>query len=299
MAWDFFGGSQENQNPYKYDLTDWKKVDENLISHSEIQQIPVDIEVLRAIALDLNDRIYVTGKDQLLIYSKEGLLLKEIPTKIQAFCLFISKDEKLYMGTRKEIVVFNLEGQILDTIQPQIEQLLLTSLVVSDQYLYLADAGNKILHQCDLSGNLIKEIGAKDQDKGILGFVIPSPYFDLAIGRNENIWAANTGRHRLESYDKKGRLIYSWNKSSMGLDGFSGCCNPSHFAFLSNGNFVTSEKGIERIKIHSPDGKFLSVVAPPSAFERGTKGIDIAVDSEDKIFTTDPQKSMIRIFAPK
>jgi len=299
MTWDFFGKNQANENPYEFKLDNWQHVDESLISHKEVLQIPVDIEVLRAIAIAEDGKVYVSGKDKLLIFSKEGNLQKEISTGKQAFCLFISEDDKIYMASREEIFVYDLEGNLSETIKPDIEKLLITSLVVDENYIYLADAGNKLIHQCDLSGNLIKEIGAEDEQKGIVGFVIPSPYFDLAIGRNNEIWAANTGRHQLESYDETGRLIYSWKKSSMDLDGFSGCCNPSHFAFLSNGNFVTSEKGIVRIKIISPDGEFLSVVAPPSAFEKGTKGIDIAIDSEDRIWTIDPMKSLIRVFAPK
>jgi len=299
MIWDFYGKEQVNENPYEFKLEHWQNVDESLISHQEILQIPVDIEVLRAIAIDQNDQVFVTGKDKLLIYSKDGDLQKDIPTNQQAFCLFVSEDERLFMASRTEIFVYDLEGNLLEAIAPEIEKLLMTSLVVNENYMYLADAGNKIVHQCDLSGNLIIEIGAEDQEKGIVGFVIPSPYFDLAIGRNGEIWAANTGRHQLESYDDIGRLIYSWNKTSMDLDGFSGCCNPSHFAFLSNGNFVTSEKGIERIKIHSPNGDFLSVVAPPTAFEKGTKGIDIAIDSEDRIWAVDPKMKLIRVFAPK
>lgn len=299
MAYDFFEKEQANKNPYEYSLSDWQHVEENQISHNELQQIELDIEMPRAIALDKNDRIFVGGNNKLLIHSKDGRFLKQVETDIQAFDLFISEEGLLYLSSRTKILVFDLNGRIQDTIVPQIEKLLLTSIVVNDQYMYLADAGNKIIHQCDLQGHFIKEIGAKDQEKGILGFVIPSPYFNLEIGRNGNLWAANTGRHRLESYDENGRLIYAWNKSSMGLDGFSGCCNPSHFAFLSNGNFVTSEKGIERIKIHSPNGDFLSVVAPPMAFERGTKGIDLAVDSEDRILAVDSKKNLVRIFAPK
>ncbi len=299
MVWDFYAKDQPNKNPYEFKLDNWQNVDESQISHQEIKQISVDIEVMRAIVIDKDDRVYISGKDKLLMFSEKGELQQEIITNKQAFCLFISEDNKLYMASRKEVFVYDLEGNLLEIIIPDIEKLLITSVVVKDDFLYLADAGNKIIQQCDLKGNPINLIGKKSEADGIDGFVIPSPYFDLAIGRNGEIWAANTGRHQLESYDETGRLIYSWKKSSMELDGFSGCCNPSHFAFLSNGNFVTSEKGIERIKIHSPNGEFLWVVAPPTAFEKGTKGIDIAIDSEDRIWTIDPMKNLIRVFAPK
>jgi len=85
----------------------------------------------------------------------------------------------------------------------------------------------------------------------------------------------------------------------MQLDGFGGCCNPSHVAMLSDGSFVTSEKGLERVKIHLPSGDFKSVVAAPSQFDEGTKGLDLAVDSKDRILVLDPSRKMVRIFELK
>ncbi|NJO93063.1 MAG: hypothetical protein HC831_31980 [Chloroflexia bacterium] len=82
------------------------------------------------------------------------------------------------------------------------------------------------------------------------------------------------------------------------MDGFSGCCNPSHAALLSDGSFVTAEKGLERVKIHNANGDLKCVVAKPNQFIEGTVGLDLAVDSKDRIFILDPEKKMIRIFAP-
>ncbi len=68
---------------------------------------------------------------------------------------------------------------------------------------------------------------------------------------------------------------------------------------LSNGSFVTSEKGIERVKIHKANGDFECVVAASDQFVEGTTGLDIAVDSKDRIFVLDPVKLMVRIFEKK
>jgi len=300
MAYDFFGGfNTAEENPYEYKLDTWKQVDESLISHQETQQIPVDIEVLRAVALDAEDKIYVSGKNKLLIYNPQGQILQEIATEMEAFCMAISEEGKLYLGNRKMIQVYDLQGQYLDTWNIHDETCILTSLAVDEQNIFLADAANKLVYRYNLKGEFLNEIGRKDESQGIEGFIIPSPYFDLAIGRDGELWAVNSGRHQLESYKSDGRLISSWKKSSMGLDGFSGCCNPSHIAILSNGGFVTSEKGIERIKISSPTGEFLSVIAPPNSFNKGTRGIDLAVDSEDRIIAIDPDQKLIRIFTHK
>ena len=101
-----------------------------------------------------------------------------------------------------------------------------------------------IIWKYDKNGNLIGEIGKKNLKKDIPGFIIPSPYFDVNIDPDGFLWTANTGRHSLENYTSDGSFRTSWGNPSMELEGFAGCCNPSHFAILKNGSFVTSEKGI-------------------------------------------------------
>ena len=150
-----------------------------------------------------------------------------------------------------------------------------------------------------MKGELLNEIGRKDSVVGIQGFIIPSPFFDIAIGRDGELWAVNSGRHQFEAYNHDGRLISSWKKTSMQLDGFSGCCNPSHIVILPDGSFCTSEKGIVRIKIHDPSGKFKSVVATPDQFDKGTTGLDLAIDSDGRIIVLDPKRNQVRIFVKK
>jgi hypothetical protein len=85
----------------------------------------------------------------------------------------------------------------------------------------------------------------------------------------------------------------------MAMEGFCGCCNPSNFAMLNDSLFVTSEKGIERVKIYNADGSFHSIVATPDLFEEGTKGLDLAVDKQNRILVLDPVKLVVRVFEPK
>ncbi len=78
---------------------------------------------------------------------------------------------------------------------------------------------------------------------------------------------------------------------------FFGCCNPAHFAVLSDGRFVTAEKGLPRIKIYSPQGKFECVVAGQEQFP--SIAADLAVDNHDRILVLDSNKSRILVFEPK
>jgi len=113
------------------------------------------------------------------------------------------------------------------------------------------------------------------------------------------LWAANTGRHSLENYTLDGDFRSSWGESGMEIQGFSGCCNPSHFVILEDGSFVTSEKGLPRVKLYNRIGDLISVVAPTERFLEGTVGLDLAVDSAQKIYVLDPLQKLVRIFAKK
>ena len=85
----------------------------------------------------------------------------------------------------------------------------------------------------------------------------------------------------------------------MMIDGFSGCCNPTHFTILPNGDIVTAEKGLIRVKLYSKDGILKGVVATPEQFSEGTTGLDLVVDSRGKIFINDPIRKQVRIFELK
>jgi hypothetical protein len=139
-------------------------------------------------------------------------------------------------------------------------------------------------------------IGDKDEKRDIPGFIIPSPFFDVAVDPDGFLWVANTGRHSLENYTLEGDFRTSWGEFSMDIEGFCGCCNPTHFAFLEDGSFVTSEKGIARIKVYNRLGNLVSVVAEPDSFAAGTVGLDLAVDSSQRILVLDPHQKMVRIY---
>ena len=85
----------------------------------------------------------------------------------------------------------------------------------------------------------------------------------------------------------------------MSVEGFCGCCNPTHFALLPDGGFVTSEKGIPRVKVYDGGGKLLSVVAGADDFNGGTTGLAVAVAPDNRILVLDPVRGQIRAFCPQ
>lgn len=300
MTYDLFYNKQkEEKNIYKYEIENFKNVDSSFVKYKETSQFKPEIDKIKGIAVDNEDNIYVAGLGKVVIYNSEGEKRNEIHQGKQAFCIAVSENKNVFLSLKDHIEVWGVDSQIKKKWKVLNEKVVITSIALTDESLFAADAGNRIVYHYDLEGNLRNKIGEKDSLKGIEGFIIPSPYFDVAIGRDSEVWAVNAGRHQFEAYDKAGNLKSSWKKTSMDLEGFSGCCNPSNIALLPDGSFVTSEKGLVRVKIHNPSGEFNCVVASPKQFEKGTQGIDLAVDSKNRILVLDPKKGLVRVFEKK
>lgn len=297
MAKDLFYFKEPNpENPYQYDISEYQKIDSGLFCYVEVLQIKPATDYLLGITVDDKNNLYVSGTKKIFIYDADKNLINKIDLDEDAYCLTVSESGKIYLGMADHIEVWSQTGELLQSWPSMGEEAIFTSVAVNETSVFVADAGHKVVYHFNHNGELQNRIGEKKPEKEIKGFFIPSPYFDLLLGRNNELWVVNPGYHRFESYRSNGELISSWEKTSMLLDGFSGCCNPSHIAMLSDGSFVTSEKGLERIKIHRPTGEFKCVVAGPEQFIEGTTDLDLAVDSENRIYVSDTEKGMVRIF---
>ena len=154
-------------------------------------------------------------------------------------------------------------------------------------------------------------IGAADPDRHMPSFVIPSPYFDLVVGPDETLWVVNPGMRRIESYSFTGELQSMWGRAGAGIADFFGCCNPAHLALLPDGRFVTSEKGIPRIKVYSDAGEFERVVAGPRELgvsasalvdargDQVERVFDVAAAQDGAVLVLDTLERCIRVFYPK
>lgn len=277
---------------FDYSLDEYRTVDPALIKYRELEPILPTVGKLSALALSSEDRIYVGGENGIEVYPGGT----KVPMGGTPSCLTVAENGTVYVGLQDHVEVFSSNGKIMEWDAPA-ETAYLTSIDVDERYVYVADAGSRRIWRYKKEGGEPLEIGKKDWANGIRGFNIPSPSFDLAINRFDgSFWAVNPGYHAFENFRPDGMPLSSWEASSMGIKGFSGCCNPSHFALLADGGFVTAEKGLVRVKIHNADGSFRCVVAAPYQFEVDAVGLDLAVASDGKIYVLDPSRNQIRIF---
>lgn len=291
---------QENQqhsrdNPYEYDIEEFKKSGRDQLQYSALDPIGLDLESPQALALDRFDNIYIAGDRQINRYDSTGNLSLTFEIPENATALAVNDSGDLYLALLDHVEILDSTGRVSNRWSGLGEAAYITSIAIGED-VYIADAGQLVVWRFDVDGQLLNKIGEKDEGKGIQGFLIPSPYFDVAIDPDGYIWAVNTGRHQFENYYPDGGLRATWSKSSMTVEGFSGCCNPTHIAILPDGSFVTTEKGIARVKLHNRIGEFVALVAGADQFKEGTVGLDVAVDSYQRIVVLDPDRKLVLRF---
>jgi hypothetical protein len=296
----FYSNSDSNQtNPFEYNIDYFKESDTTLNHYTEIKQISPDLQKLYGIAIGPGDHLYVTGENKYLVYDQKWKNLSTVSCGETALALAVDQNKDVYLAMLDHIQIFNDEG-IKKSIWPTIgDKSLITSIKVTSENVYIADAGNFVVWKYDKNGQLLQRIGEKNENKDIPGFIIPSPFFDLAVDPDGFLWVVNPGRLSLENYTSAGDLRSTWGNPGMDVERFCGCCNPSHIAILDDGSFVTGEKGIARVKVYNRLGQLVSVVAGPDQFTEGTVGLDLAVDSKNRIYVLDPKRKMVRIFEKK
>ncbi|MGQ8337984.1 hypothetical protein ACUNWD_15645 [Sunxiuqinia sp. A32] len=286
------------ENPYAFDVSEYTKVNPSEILYNEVKTIQLTAEYPTGIDVSENG-IFVAAKGLVSQINENGEELSSFEIDSTATCIKLSPTGEIYLGLKNKVVAYNSDGELLTSWESFGPRSVITSIIPTTDKIFVADAGNRVVYQCSKEGEIILRIGEKDDDKAVPGYVIPSPYFDIALNEEGYLWAVNPGRHSLENYTAEGALRSSWTQSSVKTEGFSGCCNPAHMTIMDDNTFVTSEKGIVRVKIYDQHGEYQGVVAAPNQFDEASPAPDVAVDDNGKIFLLDFNRNQVRIFEAK
>jgi hypothetical protein len=307
---------------FRYDLAELKKVDPALVKYHETATIPVGLKQARAVSVGPEDRIYVAGDRAVAVFEAKGTKRSEIALGDEPRCLAVAGPRhafpgRVYVGMRKHVEVYDparapspgwSRVAAWEDVSPSA---VLTSIAVGQRDVFVADAGSRLVVRCDPSGKRLGEIGRRDPAKDVSGFVVPSPYFDVALTADDQLRIVNPGRFRIEWYTSEGTPQGYWGQSGVRIDRFCGCCNPANIAVLPDGRVVTAEKGLPRVKVYEADGTFFGVVAGPETFaptltaleetrdEHRLPVLDVAADSHGRILVLDPAAGKVRIFEAK
>ncbi len=269
--------------------------------------------------MDRTDTIWIGGADGIERYATDGRSLGTVAATGPIRCLAVadiplpdgSTRRTILCGSGSEVTLWDETGKSLGRWNSFGDKAVITSLAVAEDGVFVADAGNRVIHHVDFQGEFIAQLAQRDRDRGIVGLVVPSPYLDVAWGSDGLLRVVNPGAHRVEYYRPSGDLEFFWGKAGLGKDGFCGCCNPAHIALLPHGSTVTLEKGLLRVKVFSPQGEFRCWVAGPDFFgnaetmttetrdDERTPVPDLAVDSHGRIVVLDTGRRKVFVFEPK
>ena len=254
---------------------------------------------LTAIAIGPGDNLYVGGSNGIEVISKEWAHVAMIAVSGTVSCITVACDGDVFAGVRDHIEVFGCDRvRKAVWVSPEAKAEL-TSVAVSSNFVFACDYVNRVVWRFTLDGKLSGRIGDKDGDQRPAGFIVPSPYFDVAAAADGSIWVTNPGMHRVEHFSADGKFMSSWGSASMNVEGFCGCCNPTHIALMHDGSFVTSEKRIARVKLYDADGVFKGIVSGQDDWPDKIVGLDLAVDSRGRIWVLHPQADAVRVYAKK
>ncbi len=289
--------NRSKPNPYAYEVDEFKTVDPELIHYKEIKNFRFGLEEPVSIAV-FDDKIYIAGDNRLKVIDLTGALLNDftLPGKPQTVEVL---GQTVYIAIDNQILVYDQQGNLQNEWESLDANSLITAIAATENDVFVADAGKRKVIRYSKDGEIQNEFDGKAEEGVLHGFIIPSPCFDLDINDIDELWVVNPGLHALENYTYNGNLRSHWENTSMRPEGFSGCCNPSHFTFLNDGRFVTSEKGLVRIKTYKRSGEFEGVVAEPAKFVDQGRAPDVAADSQNNIYALDFDKKVIRVFEPK
>jgi hypothetical protein len=263
-----------------------------LLTYREEKAIKTNFTVARGIAI-AGGLVYVAGDRAVRVYTLSGQRQGGVAMPGEPQCLAVDKDGTAYVGVGNHVEV--IRGTKRTEWAAASPDAIITCVSVGKNGVWVADSAGRRILRYRRDGTLLAVLCRKT--KGYKGLVVPSAHLDVAEGRGGLVWVANPGMHLLEAHAISGALKGQWGKESQDSDGFSGCCNPTDFALFADGRFVTAEKGIPRVKVYSPKGVLLAVVAGPAAFDYKAAGLDVAVWGE-RVLVLDPKSRSVRVFSP-
>ncbi len=246
---------------------------------------------LKAVAVTGTGDLYIGGDSFIACYDSNLNRIWNIKTPDIITSMSFNSNI-LYASTRETILLVNTKGEIIEEWGPYEKDPVITSVSSNDDYVAFADAANKRIFILKKNGEVIYMVGQAG-DK----FIIPSPYFDVALAGGNTLIVANTGNHRVETWTFDGRLIDYFGTPGLAPEAFCGCCNPAHF-YLTPEGLITAEKGINRIKILKPTGEFVEFVSSKNDFVASAP-LDIASQDGKTIYGANSADSKLYIFTRK
>jgi sugar lactone lactonase YvrE len=256
---------------------------------------------LAGIALDAEDNVYLAGAGGVRVLDAAGQMLQVIPTDAPTTCVAVALDGRVWVGHKTSVASYS-DGELQAAwgkagTGPG-ELAWVTGIAVSGDDVYVADAGNRIVHRFAINGDYVGAIGAADADAGVPGIVCPTAHLDC-VPVGDELHVNNPGRLFVERYTPDGDRLGLWGGPGSKAAQFFGCCNPTDIALLGRDRMVATSKGTNRLRVYTLDGKLLAFAGRANFSTSQSVGRDVATDSQGRIWVADPGDGKVRVFALK
>ena len=252
---------------------------------------------LRGVAVDAGDQVHALGDDEVRVFSPDGRLLRQWRVAQTAMCLTVGPDGRVYVGGAGRVEIYDRGGGRVGgfTFGKAGDGPVVSAIKIFKADILVGDASARIIRRFDASGRQIGLIGDQSKTKT---FILPNGRLDLDVDAAGVVRATDTGRHQVSAWALDGTPLGKFGKFGMTDPAdFVGCCNPMNVATTPDGNVVTAEKMVARVKVYTADGRLLAVIGTEH-FDPKCTQIHLAVDSKGRILAADPVRRAITVFAP-
>jgi hypothetical protein len=247
---------------------------------------------LRGLDISSTGQVYAVGDSEVKVCDSSGNLLRHWSTGKPGFSIAVQGEDVL-VGEEGQLEFFDLRGQLKDVWRDSERLGLVTAIGFAGDSILIADALDRCIRRYDKDGTFLNDIG---KDNRMKGFNIPNGALDFSLDNKGIIHACNPGKHRVERYTTEGVLLGHIGRfDGVNPQGFAGCCNPTNVAVSGDGRVFVTEKAGPRAKVYTADGQLLAVIAA-DIFDANCKNMDLAVDSEGRVFVADTVHLHINAF---
>ena len=303
-------GPGDKPNPFALNTEGLRETDPKLISHAESLIFPGHFPEARRISVS-GEKLFVAAGNHLRVLNLKGEEQLAVEFAEPVRCAAGTRDGRIFIGLKSRVEMRDSKGSSLSSWIIPGEKTWLSGMAVGKEDLYLADSGNRVVLRYNFEGKVLGRIGEKNAQRGVPGIILPSPYLQVALGKDGLLRVNNPGRHRsgcVYSRWRSGKCI-GVLRAVVSPD-FVGVATRLACAVLPDGRCITSEKGVPRVKLYDTDGTFKSVVARAELFPNNARsgaarradgllgGLDVAVDDSDRVYVMDLVSGQVRVMIP-
>ncbi len=163
------------------------------------------------------------------------------------------------------------------------------ALALAGDRIFIADTGAHRVVVLDRTGKTLLTWGSKGDASG--QFKSPS---GIAVDDQGKVYVVDGGNGRIQIFDQTGKFVRMFGSKGSGPKQFS---DPAGIV-VAKGLVYVADTGNSRVQVFSPDGIFLNQVTYKTGKDEMKGPVDLAVDTQNKLYVLDPARNNIRVFDP-